>query len=293
MCEVYNQFVVCQIKYLHTGRGGVLSEQCTALWDSQWFHGASTTTCKTPRTAEDARGCQRTANHADPPTPIPPYLIPEDPPSLIFFFFYKYIVLSFIQYLAEAKTRPDAMERIQSRALARMRSQSPPAKSPLASLNTHWAPDHGTKYWYHPDTKQLVPVWDGDDDGVHAETVTSKPHIFGITDEAADEMIRLRGRGKNPIHAAIRNGWVRLDGRGRGLTVQGTQAQAHKVIREHHAATGGAKPMYYVDHFVDGEGSPTSYGGMLSGAEQVEHYISHAGTPPMGAGWQRETDELN
>ena len=202
-------------------------------------------------------------------------------------------MLSFIQYLAEAKTRPDAMERIQSRALARMRSQSPPAKSPLASLNTHWAPDHGTKYWYHPDTKQLVPVWDGDDDGVHAETVTSKPHIFGITDEAADEMIRLRGRGKNPIHAAIRNGWVRLDGRGRGLTVQGTQAQAHKVIREHHAATGGAKPMYYVDHFVDGEGSPTSYGGMLSGAEQVEHYISHAGTPPMGAGWQRETDELN
>ena len=197
-------------------------------------------------------------------------------------------MLSFIQYLAEAKTRPDAMERIQSRALARMRSQSPPAKSPLASLNTHWAPDHGTKYWYHPDTKKLVPVWDGSDDGVHAETVIKNPGLFGI------ERIRSRAMGgENPIHAAIRNGWVRLDGRGRGLTVQGTQAQAHKVIREHHAATAGARPMYYVDHFVDGEGSPTSYGGMLSGAEQVEHYISHAGTPPMGAGWQRETDELN
>ena len=202
-------------------------------------------------------------------------------------------MLSFIQYLAEAKTRPDAMERIQSRALARMRSQSPPVKSPLASLNTHWAPDHGTKYWYHPDKQQLVPVWDGDDDGVHADTVIKNPGLFGIDGEAGEKTTRSFELMRKNIHAAIRNGWVRLDGRGRGLTVQGTQAQAHKVIREHHAATGGAKPMYYVDHFVNGEGSPTSYGGELSGAEQVEHYIGHAGTPPMGAGWQRETDELN
>ena len=191
-------------------------------------------------------------------------------------------MLSFIQYLTEAK--PDAMERIQSRALARMQSQPAPAKSPLASLNTHWAPDHGTKYWYHPDSKQLVPVWDGDDDGVHADTVIKNPGLFGIDGEAGETTRSFQLMRKN-IHAAIRNGWVRLDGRGRGLTVQGTQAQAHKVIREHHAATGGAKPMYYVDHFVDGEGSPTSYGGELSGAEHVEHYIDHAGTPPMGAGW--------
>jgi len=199
-------------------------------------------------------------------------------------------MLSFIRYLTEAKT---AMERMETRALARMRSQSPPAKSPLASLNTHWAPDHGTKYWYHPDTQQLVPVWDGDDDGVHAETVISKPHIFGITDEAADEMHRLRGRGKNPIHAAIQNGWVRLDSRGAGLTVQGTRTQSHKVIRDHHAATGGTIPRYYVDHFVPGEGSPASHGGMLHGAGDVQHYIDNAGTPPMSAGWQHETDELN
>ena len=208
-------------------------------------------------------------------------------------------MLSFIQYLTEAKTRPDAMQQFADRALARMKKQPPPAKSPLASLNTHWAPDHGTKYWYHPDTQKLVPVWDGDDDGVHAETVTSKPHIFGITDETADEMRNFKwGRDDarkselNPIHAAIRNGWVRLDGRGRGLTVQGTQTQAHKVIRDHHTATGGARPMYYVDHFVEAEGSPASHGGMLSGAEQIEHYIGHAGTPPMGAGWHHETDEL-
>jgi len=208
-------------------------------------------------------------------------------------------MLSFIQYLTEAKTRPDAMERIQSRALARMKKQPPPAESPLASLNTQWAPDHGTKYWYHPDTKKLVPVWDGDDDGVHAETVTSKPHIFGISDKTADEMINFKwGRDDtrkselNPIHAAIRNGWVRLDGRGRGLTVQGTQAQAHKVIREHHAATGGARPMYYVDHFIPGEGSPTSHGGILSGAQDVQHYIDNAGTPPTSSRWHRETDEL-
>ena len=193
-------------------------------------------------------------------------------------------MLSFIQYLTEAKAKPDAMERIQSRALARMQSQPAPAKSPLASLNTHWAPDHGTKYWYHPDKQQLVPVWDGDDDGVHADTVIKNPGLFGIDGEAGETTRSFQLMRKN-IHAAIRNGWVRLDGRGRGLTVQGTQAQAHKVIREHHAATGGAKPMYYVDHFVDGEGSPTSYGGELSGAEHVEHYIDHAGTPPMGAGW--------
>ena len=226
----------------------------------------------------------------DPPYPLPPIRFLEDPPSGNFFFFYKYIVLSFIQYLTEAKT---AMERIESRALARMRSQSPPAKSPLASLNTHWAPDHGTKYWYHPDTKKLVPVWDGDDDGVHAETVTSKPHIFGIGDEAADEMIRLRGRGKNPIHAAIQNGWVRLDSRGSGLTVQGTQTQSHKVVRDHYAATAGKIPKYYVDHFVDAKPSPASHGGMLASPGDIEHYVNNAGTPPMSAGWRHETDELN
>ena len=266
--------------------GGVLSEQYTALWDSQWFHGASTTTCKTPRTAEDGRGRQRTANNARPP--IPPIRFSVDPP-LKFFFFYKYIVLSFIQYLTEAKTRPDAMERIQSRALARMQSQSPPVKSPLASLNTHFSTDHGTKYWYHPDTKQLVPVWDGDYAGEHAETVTSKPHIFGITDEAADEMkmIRLRGRIKNPIHAAIRNGWVRLDGSEEGLSVEGTQAQAHKVVRDHHAATGGATPMYYVDHFADGKFFPTSHGGYLEGAQDIQHYINNSGTPSMSSRWHR------
>lgn len=185
------------------------------------------------------------------------------------------------------------MERIESRAMARMKKQPPPAESPLASLNTHWAPDHGTKYWYHPDTKKLVPVWDGSDDGVHAETVTKNPGLFGIGGEAAEEMSRLGGWGKNPIHAAIRNGWVRLDSRGSGLTVQGTQTQAHKVIRDHHLATAGKIPKYYVDHFVDAKPSPTSQGGMLSGAEQIEHYIGHAGTPPMGAGWRHETDELN
>ncbi len=194
-------------------------------------------------------------------------------------------MLSFIEYLTEAKT---AMERIESRALARMRRQPAPAKSPLVSLNTHWASDHGTKYWYHPDKQQLVPVWDGDYEGEHADTVTSKPHIFGITDEAADEMKfkRLRGRVKNPIHAAIRNGWVRLDSREPGLSVQGTQAQAHKVVRDHYAATAGAKPTYFVDHFIDGEFFATSHGGMLAGDKQIQHYVDHAGTPPMGTGWQ-------
>jgi hypothetical protein len=198
-------------------------------------------------------------------------------------------MLSFIRYLTEAKTRPeDAMQRFENRALARMRRQPAPAKSPLASLNTHWASDHGTKYWYHPDTQKLVPVWDGDYEGEHADTVTSKPHIFGITDEAADEMKfkRLRGRAKNPIHAAIRNGWVRLDSREPGLSVQGTQAQAHKVVRDHYAATAGAKPTYFVDHFIDGEFFATSHGGMLAGDKQIQHYVDHAGTPPMGTGWQ-------
>ena len=204
-------------------------------------------------------------------------------------------MLSFIQYLAEAKTRPDAMQRIESRALARMQAQTPPAKSPLASLNTQWAPDQGTKYWYHPDKQQLVPVWDGDDDGVHSDTVMKKPHIFGITDETAKEMNRF-GDGTwttSPIKAAMRNGWVRLDSRGAGLTVEGTRTQSHKVIRDHHAATGGTRPRYYVDHFVDGTPSPTSHGGMLHGAVDVQHYIDNSGTPPMSAGWRHETDELN
>jgi hypothetical protein len=181
------------------------------------------------------------------------------------------------------------MERIESRALARIQSQSPPVKSPLASLNTHFSPDNGTKYWYHPDTQKLVPVWDGDYGGEHAETVTSKPHIFGITDEAADEMKskRLRGRVKNPIHAAIRNGWVRLNVGGSELNVEGTQAQAHKVVRDHYAATAGAKPTYYVDHFVDGKFFPTSHGGFLEGAQDVQHYINNSGTPPMSSRWHR------
>ena len=193
-------------------------------------------------------------------------------------------MLSFIQYLAEAKTRPDAMQRFADRALARMRRQPAPAESPLASLRTQsptqWGTHPGTKYWYHPDTQKLVPVGTDNYNGIHAETVSENPDIFGVK----------KSSSKNPIHAAIQNGWVRLDSRGSGLTLQGTQTQSHKVIRDHYAATAGKIPKYYVDHFTKDQ---ASHSGMLSGAEQIEHYVDNAGTPPMSAGWQRETDELN
>ena len=195
-------------------------------------------------------------------------------------------MLSFIRYLTEAKDKPDAMQRFADRALARIQRQPAPAKSPLASLNTdpkidprNGYPTAGVKYWYHPDSRKLVPVGI---DGDHGWTVLSTPDTFGITDKEAQKNPKFF---TEPIHAAIRNGWVRLDASGDGLTVEGTQAQAHKVIREHHAATGGARPMYYVDHFIDNKGSSSSHGGFLEGNQDIEHYINNFGTPPMGAKW--------
>lgn len=190
-------------------------------------------------------------------------------------------MLSFIQYLAEAKT---AMERMETRALRRIKREPALAESPLASLRTQsptqWGTHPATKYWYHPDKKQLVPVGTDNYIGIHAETVSENPDIFGVK----------KSRTKNPIHAAIQNGWVRLDSRGSGLTLQGTRSQSHKVIRDHYSATSGKVPKYYVDHFIKDQ---ASHGGMLSGPQDIEHYIDNSGTPPMSANWRHETDELN
>ena len=201
-------------------------------------------------------------------------------------------MLSFIQYLTEAKTRPDAMQSFEDRALAGAQErvkQQDKLLSPLASMNRdpkldprNGNPTESTKYWYHPDTRNLVRVETERD---HSGTVLSSPDTFGIGGEQLEKLKErwsVVGPTIGPSNAAIRNGWVRLDSSGNALSVQGTQAQAHKVIRDHHTATGGARPMYYVDHFMDGKMSS----GMLEGAGEVQHYIDHSGTPPMSASWR-------
>ena len=210
-------------------------------------------------------------------------------------------MLSFIRYLTEAKAKPDAMQRFADRALAGAQArvkQQDELLSPLASMNRdpkidprNGNPTAGTKYWYHPDSRNLVPVGIKGDhvEGDHGDTVMSSPDTFGITSKQL-EKIKMDDDFDGPIHSAIRNGWVRLDSSGTGLTVQGTKAQAHKVVRDHYAATAGARPMYYVDHFMEGK----VHGGWLQGAEHVQHYIDHAGTPPMSARWyQADFDSTN
>ena len=186
-------------------------------------------------------------------------------------------MLSFIQYLAEAKTRPDAMERIQSRALARIKSQPPPPKSPLASLGTSSEKKYDNKYWYHPDTQNLVPT-----SGNHDSAVLQNLNLFGVTNSPP-----------RPIHAAIRNGWVRLDSSKHTLTVQGTKSQSHKVIRDHYSSRADKnKPFYYyTEHHIDDETSSHSHGGVLTNPQDTEHYINNSGTPPMSAEWTHRAPE--
>lgn len=179
--------------------------------------------------------------------------------------------------LTEAKTRPDAMQSFDDRALARMRSQSPPAKSPLASLGTSSEKKYDNKYWYQPDTQNLVSI-----SGNHDSAVLKDPNLFGVVDSPP-----------RPIHAAIRNGWVRLDSSKHTLTVQGTKSQSHKVIRDHYSSGAGQKEpfYYYVEHHIDDETSSHSHGGVLTNPQDIEHYINNFGTPPMGAEWTHRTPE--